>query len=104
MDRKQRRTQIAAFVLMLVTALLIIPAIMLNGVIGMLFDKPGSENNMTLQALAFGWLSLPLFFGFLAFRFLRVVMSPDIRGLSVAMTIGLVPVACVIVCGYVLWG
>ncbi|MDP9813943.1 hypothetical protein J2W42_006820 [Rhizobium tibeticum] len=70
MDRKQRRTQIAAFVLMLVTALLIIPAIMLNGVIGMLFDEPGSENNMTLQALAFGWLSLPLFFGFSAFRFL----------------------------------
>ncbi|SEI19776.1 hypothetical protein SAMN05216228_10499 [Rhizobium tibeticum] len=43
MDRKQRRIQVAAFVLMLVTALLIIPAIMLDGVIGMLFDKTVSE-------------------------------------------------------------
>jgi hypothetical protein len=60
MNWEQRQIQTAAFIFMLVRALLIMPAVLLKASVS-LFDAPGTDDNVPVIALTYRWLLFPFF-------------------------------------------
>jgi hypothetical protein len=59
MNWEQRQIQTTGFIFMLVRALLIMPAVLLKAGVSLLFDAPGSDDNVPVSAPTYRWFLLP---------------------------------------------